>query len=127
MFVLLRYTQNMEVLTSYKKEQRPWGDFERFTLNEKTTVKIITVKANEGLSLQKHKKRTEFWKVLSGSGTVTVGQEKIKALKGDTFTILPDTEHRAAAGEETFVFLEIALGDFDENDIERLDDKYGRV
>ena len=58
----------MEALTSYEKEQRPWGNFERFTLNEKTTVKIITVNAGEELSLQKHNNRTEFWKIISGSG-----------------------------------------------------------
>lgn len=120
-----RYTSAMEALTSYEKEQRPWGNFERFTLNEKTTVKIITVKAHESLSLQKHNNRSEFWKIISGSGIVTIGQEKIEAGKGDTFTIPPHIEHRIEA-EEDFVILEIAFGDFDEMDIERLDDKYGR-
>ncbi|MEI6810505.1 MAG: phosphomannose isomerase type II C-terminal cupin domain [Candidatus Nomurabacteria bacterium] len=116
----------MEILTSYEKEQRPWGNFERFTLNEKTTVKIITVEANESLSLQKHNNRSEFWKILSGSGIVTIGQEKIEAGKGDTFTISSHVEHRITAKEENFVILEIAFGNFDETDIERLDDKYGR-
>ncbi|MCX6756618.1 MAG: phosphomannose isomerase type II C-terminal cupin domain [Candidatus Nomurabacteria bacterium] len=115
----------MEALTSYEKEQRPWGNFERFTLNEKTTVKIITVNAGEELSLQKHNNRTEFWKIISGSGFVTIGQEKIKAIKGETFSVLPHVEHRITA-EENFVILEIAFGDFDETDIVRLDDKYGR-
>jgi len=51
---------NMEGLTNYKIEERPWGNFERFTLNEKTTVKIITVNAGESISLQTHENRDEF-------------------------------------------------------------------
>lgn len=117
----------MELLSSYEKEQRPWGDFERFTLNEKTTVKIITVNPHEQLSLQKHNHRSEFWKVISGSGIVTIGQEKINAKKGDSFSVSSQTEHRMEAGDEALVVLEITFGDFDENDIERLEDKYGRV
>ncbi|HEY4501282.1 MAG TPA: hypothetical protein VJI70_03425 [Candidatus Paceibacterota bacterium] len=50
----------MEGLTNYKIEERPWGNFERFTLNEKTTVKIITVNAGESISLQTHENRDEF-------------------------------------------------------------------
>ena len=40
----------MENLAHYAKEERPWGNFERFTLNEKTTIKIISVNAGESFS-----------------------------------------------------------------------------
>jgi mannose-6-phosphate isomerase-like protein (cupin superfamily) len=50
---------NPEVLT----EQRPWGIFERYSLNEPTTVKLIMVEANKRLSLQYHNNRDEFWAV----------------------------------------------------------------
>jgi mannose-6-phosphate isomerase-like protein (cupin superfamily) len=49
------------------EEQRPWGSFRRFTENEISTVKIITVNADQELSLQYHKNRDEFWKVLAGN------------------------------------------------------------
>ena len=49
-------------------EDRPWGKFEQFTKNEQTTVKIITVNPDAPLSLQKHAKRKEFWRIISGSG-----------------------------------------------------------
>lgn len=39
------------------KEERPWGNFERFTHNEISTVKILTVNPNEELSLQYHHNR----------------------------------------------------------------------
>ncbi len=117
----------MENLPNYEKDIRPWGQFERFTLNEKSTVKIITVNAGEAFSLQTHEKRDEFWRVLSGYGMVTVGEKEEEANPGDEFFIPRGTTHRAEGGEEGLVFLEIAFGEFDEHDIKRLDDKYGRL
>ncbi len=115
------------MLNFHNKVDKPWGGFEEFTLNEKSTVKIITVNPGEELSLQRHEHRKEFWKILSGDGTVTVGEITKPATKGDTFSIPSHTIHRAAGGGAPLVFLEIAFGEFDENDIERLEDKYGRV
>src|SRR3989338_4663707 len=77
------YTYQMEGLTHYEKEERPWGAFERFTLNEKTTVKIITVNAGEAFSLQTHEHRDEFWRVLSGSGVIHIGDIDKDAHVGD--------------------------------------------
>lgn len=117
----------MEGLTNYEKEERPWGEFERFTLNEKTTVKIITVKAGEAFSLQSHKHRGEFWRVLSGTGVITLDQDRRAISVGESFFSPVGHEHRMEGGPEGLTFLEISFGDFDEGDITRLDDKYGRV
>ncbi len=111
----------------YTKEERPWGFFERFTENDLSTVKIITIRANEAFSLQKHGKRDEFWKIISGSGTVTIGNEKKEAGPDKTFFIPRGTLHRGEAGSDDLVFLEISFGEFDENDIIRIDDRYNRV
>ena len=107
-------------------EERPWGKFERFTQNEKTTVKIITVKPNEKLSLQYHKQRSEFWRILSGKGNVTVGEKITKAKKEDEFYIPVGVKHTMEGENEGIVCLEIAFGYSDENDVVRLEDKYGR-
>ncbi len=117
----------MDPLKSYDKEIRPWGSFERFTLNEKSTVKIITVLPNESFSLQKHSHRSEFWKIISGTGVITIGDDKRNVLVGDEMTVPPETEHRVEAGDKEVIILEIAFGEFDENDIERIEDKYGRA
>lgn len=117
----------MEGLTNYEKEERPWGNFERFTLNEKTTVKIITVKAGEEFSLQSHKHRGEFWRILSGVGTITLDQNHHEVRAGESFFSPFGHEHRMEAGPDGLTFLEIAFGDFDENDITRLEDRYGRT
>jgi mannose-1-phosphate guanylyltransferase/mannose-1-phosphate guanylyltransferase/mannose-6-phosphate isomerase len=117
----------MEGLSNYEKEVRPWGSFERFTLNEASTVKIITVNAGEAFSLQTHAHRSEFWRVIGGSGTVTIGGLVHDAHPGESYFIPQGSTHRALGGPEGLVFIEIALGAFDEADITRLEDKYGRA
>ncbi|MHB8710072.1 MAG: phosphomannose isomerase type II C-terminal cupin domain [Minisyncoccota bacterium] len=117
----------MEGLAHYEKENRPWGNFERFTLNEKTTVKIITVNAGQAFSLQTHTHRNEYWYVLTGHGEITVGDKMQEAHAGDSFFIKAGVLHRAECKDEHLIFLEIAFGDFDENDIKRLEDRYGRA
>jgi len=117
----------MEGLQHYQKEERPWGNFERFTLNESTTVKIITVNPGAAISLQTHEHRDEFWRVIQGSGTIHVGERDSAAHVGDMFFTPRGTTHRIEGGPDGLVCLEIAFGEFDESDINRLEDKYGRV
>ena len=107
--------------------KKPWGQFDQFTHNEPTTVKIISVNCNSSLSLQTHSHRTEFWRVISGHPLVTIGKKTKSANPGDEFTIDILQPHRLEAGDSDAQILEIASGDFDENDIVRLEDKYGRA
>lgn len=107
------------------QEERPWGYFRRFSKNSLSTVKIIKVNPGETLSLQSHTKRSEFWRVLVGAGTVEVGNERRQIKAGDEQVIPIDTKHRLAAGSSGIEVLEISFGDFDENDIVRYEDKYG--
>lgn len=107
-------------------ENRPWGYFTQFTKNTPSTVKIISVNAGESLSLQYHQHRAEFWKVLSGAGEITLGEEVIVAKKGDEFFVPVGTLHRISAKTDIEI-LEIALGEFDEADIIRTEDRYNRI
>ena len=108
-------------------ETRPWGNFERFTQNELSTVKIITVNPHEELSLQYHEKRSEFWKILSGDPKITVGDRVWKADAGDEVFIPRRAPHRLRnAGKKAARVMEIWIGKSDESDIVRLDDSYGR-
>ncbi len=107
--------------------ERPWGSFCQFTQNENTTVKIISVKPNSILSLQYHQNREEFWYIISGHPIITIGENKIDAKIGDEFFINKMQKHQIEAKEEPVQFLEISYGDFDEGDIVRLEDKYGRI
>ena len=108
-------------------EKRPWGGFQRFTLNEISTVKILTIKPKQKFSLQYHKKRKEFWRFLDNEAKVTIGKKTIKAKRGTELIIAPKTLHRIEALNKEVNVLEVSFGRFDENDIIRIEDKYGRV
>ena len=107
--------------------EKPWGSFRQFALNEPCTVKIIIVKSGEAISLQRHEGRSEFWRVLSGTPLVTINEKEITAKSGDEFFIPQRTNHRLAGGREGCQVLEVSFGFFDENDITRIEDKYGRI
>ncbi len=111
-----------------KKVKKPWGSFTRFTLNEKSTVKILEVKPNEMISLQSHKKRSEFWYILQGSPTVVLNSSKKKYKQGNSIEIGKGMKHRIINKTKTLIkILEIAEGKFNEHDIIRYKDKYHRI
>lgn len=109
------------------EEKRPWGNFRRFTDNEISTVKIINVNPNQSLSLQSHNYRSEFWKVIKGSGFFEINDNKYQVYEGDEEYIKAKTKHRISSSDTGIVILEISFGNFDENDIIRYEDNYGRI
>lgn len=109
------------------QEERPWGTFRQFTHNEPTTVKIITVKKGERNSLQAHKMRDEFWAIIAGTMTLTIGKKTFDAGAGEEFWIPAGTKHRFKGLGDDNRLLEISFGTFDENDNERFEDDYGRA
>lgn len=114
-------------LFDYYKEERPWGSFEQFTKQEASTVKILHVAAGKRFSLQRHKEREEFWRVIEGSGTLVVGDETREVSVGDEALIVKGALHRLTGGPNGIKVLEISFGTFDENDIERVEDDFGRA
>ncbi len=117
----------MENILKIYQEKRPWGFFRRFTDNVSSTVKILVVKPNEELSLQSHKKRKEFWRVIGGSGIFKIDDQEHLVKINDEQSISIGTKHQIKAGNDGIEVLEISLGEFDENDIVRYEDKYGRI
>lgn len=109
-----------------RREERPWGFEDIFLTNRRSTVKLITVKSGEAFSLQSHGNRDEFWRIISGAGTITVGDKKIPVESGGEHFVSRGVKHRIEAGAEDVVFIEISLGDFDQADIKRFEDRYGR-
>ena len=116
----------METPKSFK-EFRPWGEELWFMSDTPSKVKILTVNPGEAFSLQYHHDRDEFWHVLSGNGMVEIGEKKVEAKAGDEYFVPRETKHRVTGGTEPLVFLELGQGKFDEKDIVRLEDRYGRV
>jgi mannose-6-phosphate isomerase len=108
-----------------KEVKRPWGLFKQFVLNKKCTVKIIEIKPNQELSLQKHKKRVESWYFLT-SGIVQIRDKKRKVKEGEIIEVKKNIPHRILAGNNTVKVLEVSFGNFKEDDEIRLEDKYNR-
>lgn len=108
-------------------DERPWGRFEQYVINSPVTVKIITVDPGCRLSLQWHRNRGEMWRVLDAPLVVTVGERTWSADPEELIWIPEGQIHRVANdGPAPARLLEIAFGDFDEDDITRIEDDYGR-
>lgn len=106
---------------------RPWGEFRQLTHNSLSTVKVHRIKPNEATSWQSHNKRSEFWYIISGSGVVPIGEKEYNAFPGDEYDVPIGVKHRWMAGPSGMILVEVAIGDFDEEDIVRYEDKYGRT
>ena len=107
--------------------KKPWGSFTRFTNNEPSTVKILHINKGEEFSLQYHSHREEFWKIIKGNPVVVIGDKTEHPKEGDEFLVKAHTNHRISAPKDDVFVLEISKGQFDENDIVRIEDKYNRV
>ena len=118
----------LDSMPNILQRDRPWGRFEQYTHNLPCTVKIITVAPGGALSRQFHHHRDELWVVLDAGARVELGEEVVEPEAGEKLFIPRQTVHRlSAVGEEPVRILEISFGEFDEEDIIRLEDVYGRV
>jgi mannose-6-phosphate isomerase len=118
---------NKDPRSQIYEEKRPWGGFRRYTHNQLSTVKIITVKPGEILSLQYHHHRDELWVALDTGLRVTLGDRVWDPEPYEEIFIPHGTKHRiAGVGDKPSRWLEISFGEFDEEDIVRLEDHYGR-
>lgn len=110
------------------KVDKPWGRFEQYTHDLPCTVKIITVAPGGVLSRQYHHNRDELWVTLDAGARVELGEEVVEPAADEELFIPRETVHRlSTVGEEPVRILEISFGTFDEEDIVRLEDIYGRT
>jgi mannose-1-phosphate guanylyltransferase/mannose-6-phosphate isomerase len=112
----------------HRRVARPWGWYDSIDMGERFQVKRIGVKPGASLSLQKHHHRAEHWIVVQGTAEVTRGQETY-LLSENQSTYIPIGEvHRLHnPGKLELEMIEVQSGAYlGEDDIDRLDDKYGR-
>lgn len=111
------------------RDARPWGAWEVIDAGAGFVVKRITVRAGQRLSLQRHAHRDEQWVVVRGAAEVTRDAEVFALSVGDGTRIARGQVHRVAnPGAGDLVFIEVQTGAvLSEDDIERLDDDYGRA
>lgn len=114
---------------SHKKIYRPWGNYLPLVENNNWQVKIIEVKPGERLSLQMHHHRSEHWVVVKGTAEVEIDNKKLTLLENQSTFIPLGTKHRLSNfGNIKLQIIEIQTGSYiSEDDIERFDDKYGRL
>ena len=107
---------------------RPWGGYEVLIDDPHYKVKRITVMAGQRLSYQRHALRSEHWFIVEGTGRVTIdGTDRLVTL-GHAVDVAVGAAHRIAnPAAQPLVFIEVQHGvSFEEDDIVRLDDDYGR-
>ena len=110
-------------------DERPWGRFTILDESDSYKVKRIEVLPQKRLSYQKHQRRSEHWMVVAGEAKVTLDGREILVEAGGTVDIAVGAAHRIEnVGNERLIFIEIQRGSyFGEDDIQRLQDDYGRL
>ena len=95
------------------------------------TPKFLLISPLKRLSLQKHERRSEAWKIIYGSVKAIINDHEIMLYTNDTVHIRKNTSHRLIGLDDWAIVAEIWIHDdpenpSDENDIIRIQDDFGR-
>ena len=121
-------TEESELTQVHTLAHRPWGTYEVLLSHDNYKIKRIVVKPGKRLSLQKHFHRNEHWIVVSGTATVTVGDE-VKLIRPNESTYIKMGEvHRLEnQGKIPVVLIEAQVDEYTgEDDIVRIEDDFKR-
>jgi mannose-1-phosphate guanylyltransferase/mannose-6-phosphate isomerase len=118
-----------EELVQQREVFRPWGSYESIDCGSNYQVKRISVNPGARLSLQRHQFRAEHWVVVQGQAKVHVDGQDHLLNANDSIYIPKAAVHCLANETEEMLYLvEVQSGSYlGEDDIERLEDIYGRV
>ncbi|MGA8708739.1 MAG: mannose-1-phosphate guanylyltransferase/mannose-6-phosphate isomerase [Steroidobacteraceae bacterium] len=107
---------------------RPWGSYDSVDSGERFQVKRLVVKPGGVLSLQMHHHRAEHWVVVSGTASITRGDETFLLEENQSTYIPVGVQHRIEnPGRIPLHIIEVQSGGYlGEDDIVRFDDRYGR-
>ncbi len=121
--------RNSELPNIHVTAHRPWGTYTILDESNGYKVKRIVVKPGKRLSLQKHYHRSEHWIVVSGTATVTRGEQEY-LVRANESTYIPMGEiHRLEnVGKIPLVMIEAQVGEYvGEDDIVRISDDFKRA
>ena len=106
---------------------RPWGRFDQYANHEDCTVSLMEVKPGMRLSLQSHTGRAELWIVLDAGALIQVDDHIQEYGPGDEVWIPAGARHRlSCTGETPCRVLEVAFGNWQQEDITRYEDDFDR-
>ena len=114
-----------EHLTTY----RPWGSYTILEESERYKIKKIVVNIGEKLSLQRHQHRSEHWIVVKGAALVEIGGTENFIHENESAYVPKSVIHRLSnPGKIPLEMIEVQNGEYvGEDDIERMQDNYGRI
>jgi mannose-1-phosphate guanylyltransferase/mannose-6-phosphate isomerase len=121
--------QNREEFMHHRKVSRPWGWYDTIDVGDRFKVKRIMVNPGHSLSLQIHQHRSEHWVVVRGIAEIKCGDKTMKLQENESTYIPIGYAHRLSnPGNDVLEIIEVQSGNYlGEDDIERFDDKYGRL
>lgn len=116
---------------AFVRSVRPWGKFYNWDTGKGWHLKTLYVKPGKRLSLQYHHHRSECWVLVEGDATAIAGTDpndlrEVPLEIGKLHIIDLKMIHRLTSKKGGTV-VEVSLGKFDENDIVRIDDDFGRT
>ncbi len=111
-----------------QRAHRPWGWYETKDQGDRFRVKHIVVKPGARLSLQRHHHRAEHWVVVRGTAELTIEGITRRLHENESAHIPIGALHRLAnPGKIPVEIIEVQTGTYlEEDDIERIDDEFGR-
>ena len=121
--------RNLHHFRQHSSSYRPWGKICDIDSGEHFQVKRIIVRPGEGLSVQRHLHRAEHWVVVSGTAKVNVDDKEFFLSENQSTFIPAGSIHTLEnPGKINLEMIEVRSGRYlEEDDIERLHDRYGRV
>ena len=120
--------QEREETALHRQVFRPWGSYDSIDSDDGFQVKRLIVNPGAVLSLQKHARRAEHWVVVRGKARITRNDEEFDlGVNESTYIAIGDVHRIANPFDEPVHIIEVQCGDYlGEDDIVRLEDKYGR-
>jgi len=124
---MLIHLEGRSELTDHRQVFRPWGSYDSVDSGSNYQVKRITVRSGGRLSLQRHKYRAEHW-VVEGTANVHVdGADHVLHSNDSIYIPLGAVHSLANETDAPMHLVEVQSGSYlGEDDIERLEDIYGR-
>lgn len=108
-------------------DRRPWGYWEEYLNEPGYRVKRLVIHPSLRLSKQRHMHRSERWVVVQGEGRATLDLEIRDVRIGDVVCVPVRCIHRLQnTGVNDLIIIETQLGLCLEEDIERIEDDFGR-
>lgn len=123
----LKLSQRSEYI-HHREVYRPWGKYDSVDNGDRYQVKRITVKPGAKLSVQMHHHRSEHWVVVCGTARVRINDsEKLLSENESVYIPIGAVHSLENPGKIELELIEIQSGAYlGEDDIVRLEDKYGR-